>query len=70
MKITRISMFTNKTRTMDLPIDPEVYRRWQAGEGLVQNMFPHLTPSQREFLMTGITDEEWDKVFKEDRNES
>jgi hypothetical protein len=26
-------------------------------------VFPNLTPSQREFVMTGITDEEWEEAF-------
>jgi hypothetical protein len=27
---------------------------------------PHLTPDEREFIMTGITEEEWDELFSED----
>ena len=37
---------------------------WQAG-GLIQNIMPDLSAGQREFLMTGITDEEWDETFLE-----
>jgi hypothetical protein len=32
----------------------------------VQNEFPHLSAGQREFLKTGITDEEWDELFAGD----
>jgi len=39
------------------------YDAWQKGK-LIQNAMPYLTPSEREFLMTGITAEEWDNVFK------
>ena len=38
----------------------------ERGEGHIQNIFPHLTPGQREFIMTGITDDEWDETFKEE----
>ena len=27
---------------------------------------PHLTPGEREFILTGITDEEWDELFAEE----
>lgn len=33
---------------------------------LVQNVFPGLSADDREFLMTGITPEEWDAAFGED----
>ena len=34
-----------------------------ANGALIQNAFDFLTPDEREFLMTGITPEEWDKMF-------
>lgn len=74
MKITKISPVTGKENTMDLPIDTQerlqAYEAWCNGKGLIQNELHFLTADQREFLITGITPEEWDKVFKEDRNES
>lgn len=33
---------------------------------LIQNAFPFLNASQREFLLTGLTDDEWDELFEED----
>jgi hypothetical protein len=30
---------------------------------LIQNAFPGLTDSQREFYKTGIVQEEWDEIF-------
>ena len=65
MKITRKSMFSGIIRTMDLPITKEQIDRWQAGE-LIQKVFPDLSCNQREFLMTGITREEWEQVFDGD----
>ena len=63
MKITRTSGFTGIERTMDLPITEEQLEAWHNGQ-LIQNVMPHLSPDQREFLMTGVTAEEWDKAFK------
>lgn len=65
MKITRKSMISGIERTMDLPITEIQMLAWQNG-GLIQDVMPHLSPSQREFLMTGITDEEWNEALKED----
>jgi hypothetical protein len=39
--------------------------RWQHGM-FVQDAFPFLSPMEREFLMTRITAEEWNKTFGED----
>lgn len=29
------------------------YKRWRAGEGMIQDMFPDLTPTEREVLLNG-----------------
>ena len=50
---------------MELNVTSEQVQRWQEGE-LVQNVFPHLNPDEREFLMTGITPEEWATTFGEE----
>ena len=62
MKITRTSIFTGIERTLDLPITEAQIAEWKAG-GLIQDVMPNLTASQREFIMTGVTDEEWDNEF-------
>jgi hypothetical protein len=36
---------------------------WKSGEKLLQDAFPRLSPSDREFIKSGITDEEWDELF-------
>ena len=30
---------------------------------MIQDAFPFLTPDEREFMMTGLTPEQWDKMF-------
>ena len=34
---------------------------------LVQNAFPDLSADDREFILTGITPEEWDQIFGKDQ---
>lgn len=63
MIITRKSPISKLEHSMDLDITEEQIQKWQQGE-LIQNAFPNLTASEREFIKTGITDEEWDLAFK------
>lgn len=65
MKVTRTSIATGITRTLGLDITEEQLARIEMREDLIQNIVPHLSPSAREFLMTGITDEEWDQMWGE-----
>jgi hypothetical protein len=64
MIITRKSPISKLEHSMDLDITEEQIQKWQQGE-LIQNAFPNLSASEREFIKTGITDEEWDLAFKE-----
>lgn len=68
MKVTAISQLSGKEATMDINItEDELYRvenRYHTNE-LIQNIVPNLTMEEREFLMTGITSEEWNNMFGE-----
>lgn len=61
--LTRTSIFTKRRNTMTLPITRADFNRYQAGDDLVQNIFPDLNADQREFLMSGATPEEWAGIF-------
>ena len=65
MNITRTSFLSGKTHTIDLPITEEQFIAWRNGT-LIQDAMPELTPSQREFILTGITEEEWDAYYDEE----
>jgi len=58
MKITRKSQVSGQLHTLDLPVTAEQLRAYEQGT-LVQDAFPHLSPADREFILTGITAEEW-----------
>lgn len=63
MEITRVSIITGIQRTVFFPqICTYQYRQWQDG-ALIQNALPTLNDEQREFIMNGITPEEWDDVI-------
>jgi len=63
MKVTRQSMVSGKTRTKDLPITPVQYVKYIRGEGHVQDIMPDLPPEDREFLISGVTQEEWEELY-------
>ena len=65
MKLTRQSLASGKTRTKDLPITPAQYVKYIRGEGNVQDIMPHLPAEDREFLISGVTQEEWDELYGE-----
>jgi hypothetical protein len=62
MKITRTSMFSGVERTLDLPITEAQLTEWKTGT-LCQNAFPQLSADDREFIMTGVTAQEWSDEF-------
>lgn len=62
MLITKTSPFSGKEHTRDINVTQQQLDNWANGE-LIQNAMPHVTPDDREFLMTGITPEEWDAAF-------
>ena len=65
MLITRKSLISGNINSMSLPITEEQYNAWEQGT-LVQVALPHLSPDEREFVMTGITPEEWADNFGEE----
>lgn len=63
MLIRKTSRISGTVSTMDLDITSEQWARIEAGIELIQNIVPHLSSDEREFLITGITPQEWDKLF-------
>lgn len=63
--ITRTSAFTGKTRTLWLPVTEAQLEAYYQGGVLLQNAFPNLSAGEREFIKTGVTDEEWTTAFGE-----
>lgn len=64
MLVTNVSMISGKEHTMDLPVTEQEMAIWcSPNPPLIQDCFPNLTDEQREFILTGITPEEWNNVF-------
>ena len=57
MNITRRSVHSGTTRTFDLDITEDEMQLFEAGVP-VKRAFPRLTPAEREFVLSGMTEEE------------
>lgn len=63
IKVTKTSPFTGNTHTLEIDCTAEQLQDWLDGKGSIQNVMPETPAGQREFLMTGITTEEWNKYI-------
>lgn len=63
--VERKSTLTGRKRQWPMPITEQELQRWKDGE-LIQDVFPHLTTDEREFIVSGITPDEWDAEFGDD----
>lgn len=67
MRITRTSILTGITRTAEIDVSEEQLHLWEGG-ALIQNVMPHLSPDEREFILSGATPDEWGEAFPEDED--
>lgn len=69
MLVTKTSLLTGKTHSLDLNVTPEQLAAHAAG-ACIQDVCPQLNAADREFLISGSTQQEWDDTFKEDEDEA
>jgi hypothetical protein len=64
--LARISTLTGRRHIREIPMSIDAYTQgfyaWKHGE-LIQNAFPTLSAADREFILSGITPEEWEDTF-------
>lgn len=62
------SRMTGKVNTLEIPMSEDEFNAsfaaWVKG-ALIQDAFPTLDAGLREFIKTGITPDEWDRIFGE-----
>ena len=65
MVVVAISALSGQKHAAPLEITEAQVYDWVNGAS-IQDAMPHLSPEDREFLMTGITAVEWDSMFPEE----
>lgn len=65
MIIKRVSTLTGNENVRDIPVDPEDFAHFQLGEP-IDEVMPYLTDEDRDFILYGLTKEEWRAAFKEE----
>jgi hypothetical protein len=63
MYIKRKSVITGIEHTRNIPVNPDDYFAWNAGLGSIEEIMPYLNDNDREFILSGITPEEWNSAF-------
>jgi hypothetical protein len=66
MLIKRKSAITGQERVRDIPVNPDDFVAWSMGLGSIQHLMPYLSNDDREFILSGITGEEWNAAFLEE----
>ena len=67
--VGRTSMLSKKFNVKVMKFTLSQFKAWQDKGAMIQDTFPHLSPAEREFLMTGSTTEDWDAAFGSDKEE-
>jgi len=65
MIVNRTSAVTGIAHSRDMDITFEQLMKYHEG-ALLQEAFPNLPASEREYIKTGITPDEWIDIFGED----
>ena len=64
--LARISTLTGRRHIREIPMSIDAYTQgfyaWKRG-ALIQEAFPSLSAEDREFILSGITPEEWEDTF-------
>ena len=68
MIIQKASPITGELNSMEIDVTLQQINDWQRG-ALIQDVMPDLTVDEREFMISGMTPEEWTSVFGTDEEE-
>lgn len=58
------NVMSGMVNKMNLDVTVDQIDRWQSGE-LIQDVMPHLSRDEREFLITGMTPDEWESYLED-----
>ena len=50
---------------MEIEMNPTDYVRWKKGGVNIQDALPYLSADEREFLISGVSPEDWNQLYPE-----
>jgi hypothetical protein len=65
MIVHSVSIISGKESQMEINITPKQYTEYLLFDTPVTKMFPHLNDDEHEFLISGVTPEEWEIVMED-----
>lgn len=68
MIIKRKSTISGVVRSRDIKVNPNDYEMWEKGILNIQDAMGYVKQEDREFILSGITREEWNMAFSEEIN--
>ena len=69
--VKRVSPFTGIAHEIEIPLDDVDFEASMSAHNngaMLQDAFPTLTAGQREFIKTGITEDEWERFIGSDED--
>jgi len=69
MIVTRTSVLTGKVRTRNIPVKERDLDLYEKGYASIQDAMPYLDSSDREFILCGITNNEFKHAFSKQLKE-
>lgn len=68
MIIKRKSCLSGIVRSKNIDVNPKDYEQWEKGYTSIQEVMGYLKQEDREFILAGITPDEWKQAFSEEIN--
>lgn len=65
MKIKRTSILSGIERVKDIPVDLDDWFMYDKEYLSIEDSMPYLTQADKDFILSGITQDEWILAFKE-----
>jgi len=63
VEIKRVSVISGIEHSRNIPVNPEDYISWKTNGFSIDEAMPYLNNEDREFILSGITKEEWASAF-------
>lgn len=68
MIIKRKSVYSGVVRSRNIDVNPRDYEMWEKGYMSLSDAMGYLDQDDRDFILSGITNDEWKAMWREEIN--